>query len=172
MTTVDVIARPTGKAKKEIIPFKSMDIQHLGIRESTVMGDQYVNMLKNDPSTLECLENLTSFTGLWNGEPLCCGGLWHMWEGVAGAWAMFREYGGYSFDQIKWMSTACENQIRGCAERMGLWRVQATVARKYHAGFKFALSIGFKPETVMECYDESGRDHWLLSITWPKRRNH
>ena len=101
-----------------------------------------------------------SFTLLHNNMPVCSGGIYPLWNGVAEGWVI-------SSKRI------FKNRIRSarlikkrteilCAANQ-IWRLQTAVKANFNTGIRFAEFLGFKNEGVMRAYGPDKSDYLRMA---------
>ncbi len=101
-----------------------------------------------------------SFTLLHNNMPVCSGGIYPLWNGVAEGWVI-------SSKRI------FKNRIRSarlikkrteilCAANQ-IWRLQTAVKANFKTGIRFAEFLGFKNEGTMHAYGPDKSDYLRMA---------
>lgn len=99
-------------------------------------------------------------TGLFDGKPVSCGGIWILWPGVGEQWMLnVDDIGNYHIDpQIAkdWMYEKIDEHR--------LWRLQTPLRSDFPAGVEYSKWLGFKFEARLECYHTDGTDALMYKI--------
>ena len=103
-----------------------------------------------------------SFTGMINGEVVGAAGLWHLWKGVAEAWAIM---GSKAVNHPYAVQKALKRGLVALSEAMGLHRIQAVMRIDNLRGLKWLKTLGFEQEgEPMKGYGPDGADYYRLAI--------
>lgn len=103
-------------------------------------------------------------TGLFNGKPVSCGGIWILWPGVGEQWMLnIHNIGDYHIDpQIakSWMYEKIDEHR--------LWRLQTPLRSDFPDGVIYTEWLGFKFEARLEGYHTDGSDALMYKIITKK----
>lgn len=103
-------------------------------------------------------------TGMFDGKPVSCGGIWIMWPGVGEQWMInAADIGNYHIDpQIakEWMYAKID--------KYKIWRLQTPLRSDFPAGVEYSQWLGFKFEARLEGYHTDGSDALMYKIITEK----
>jgi hypothetical protein len=107
-----------------------------------------------------------AWTGLAGGLVVGAAGVTRVWPGRGVAWALM-----YALPRPAWLAaTRMAAHTLDAAHRQGLRRIDASVARDFAPGHRWARLLGFQPYALLRAYGPDGRDHigyerlgWLIS---------
>lgn len=132
-----------------IVPFRSWHYEWLV--EQGPAADQ-IGAIQMTPEALRFVEQNNTWTGVVDGDPICCAGTWRQWADRHVAWAYLGDHCG---PHMRWITNAVlENisRIKG--------RIELTVRADYEAGHRWAKMLGFSVETpLLAQYGPEGEDH-------------
>lgn len=99
-------------------------------------------------------------TGLFDGEPVSCGGIWVLWPGVGEQWMLnVHNIGSYHIDpQI------AKNWMYRKIDEHKLWRLQSPLRSDFPAGVEYSEWLGFKFEARLKYYHTDGTDALMHKI--------
>ena len=101
-----------------------------------------------------------SWTGFYLGQPIACGGIQRMWEGVAEVWIIIQHgKNRHKFFMLKNIKNKLEETIK----LRNYKRVQSTVRADFEEGIKFAEWFGMTSEGLMKHYGPDGKDYIRLA---------
>ncbi len=115
-------------------------------------------------------QGIVAKTGMLDGQPVGCGGLFQMWPGVAEAWVVLHH------NIEKMMPRAgviVRRQLYDWMEEFNLVRVQAPLRADWPVGLRFAKWLGMMPDgaeqgvadgVIMRNYHFDGTDAIMHSI--------
>ena len=90
-----------------------------------------------------------SFTLLLDNLPICSGGIYPLWDGVAEGWVISSKR--IFKNRIKSARLIKKRTEILCAANK-IWRLQTAVKANFTTGIRFAEFLGFKNEGVMQAY--------------------
>ncbi len=103
-------------------------------------------------------------TGMFDGKPVSCAGVWLCWPGVGEQWmANLKNIGDYHIDpQIGkgWMYEKIDEYK--------LWRLQAPLRSDFPVGEDYMRWLGFEYEARLENYHPDGTDALMYKIITKK----
>lgn len=101
-----------------------------------------------------------SWTVVGRGRPVCCFGLWQLWDGVAEAWMLpDEEIDKYAISVTRGARRVLDKAIQD----IGIRRLQIAVRVQNDTAYKFAEALYFKTECVMKHYGPEGADYYLMA---------
>lgn len=104
------------------------------------------------------LEGL-AFSATLNGRIIGCAGIVPLWPGVGHAWAVLSDA---VLAYPVALTRTADREMTRIECRLGLRRVQATVAEDHVAGRRWLAWLGFEVEGLMRNYGPDGTgDYWL-----------
>ncbi len=103
-------------------------------------------------------------TGMFDGRPVSCGGIWLCWPGVGEHWMANRfDIGKYHIDPQhakKWMYEKIDEYK--------IWRLQTPLRSDFPVGERYAKWLGGKYEARLENYHTDGTDALMYTIITKK----
>lgn len=109
--------------------------------------------------TQNCVDGL-SFTALYKGKPIGCGGIKPLWNTVGEAWIIF---GPEVRNHTLFLCRNTQNYLKKLTWKYKLRRVQAYCRKDFSQAFGFLEAMGFKMEGKAEAYNEDGTDAYFMS---------
>lgn len=105
-------------------------------------------------------------TGLFDGKPVSCGGIWIMWPGVGEQWMInVHDIHKYHIDPQKAKEWMYEK-----IHEYKLWRLQTPLRSDFPAGVEYSKWLGFEFEARLEGYHSDGSDALMHKIITEKYR--
>jgi hypothetical protein len=130
------------------VPFRRWHLAWLEERGDAAEATDY----KMSPEAIRELEKSPAWTGIYEGEPIACGGVLELWPGRFQAWAFLNKG---SARHMGWITRQAHQVL---AEAKG--RIELSVRCDFAAGHRWARLLGFEVETpVMKAYGPDGADH-------------
>lgn len=129
------------------VPFRRWHLSWLG--DTTADGMTYTL----DLDTARELEKTgTCWTGLFDGDPIACGGMIPIWGNRKQAWMLLNEKTG---PHMFWIT----KQVAEILERTK-GRIELTVRADFELGHRWARMLGFEVESpLLKSYGPQGEDH-------------
>ena len=148
---IDAIERPTAA---RVVPFEPWHLPLLVQREHE--ASSFAALGGTDRTARLCDDAEYAYTVLATGSaPVACIGVSVMWSGVGAAWAFL------SADAPRYWKTihsGVTTFLRGALCDGEFRRIQTSVRSDHAAGHRWALRLGFRPESVMHGYCPDGTD--------------
>ncbi len=103
-------------------------------------------------------------TGMFDGRPVSCGGIWILWPGCGEQWMInVLNIGDYHIDpQI------AKNWMYEKIDEHRLWRLHTPLRSDFPAGVEYSQWLGFEFEARLENYHTDGTDALMYSIITKK----
>ena len=101
-----------------------------------------------------------SYTLLLDGLPICSGGIYPLWDGVAEGWVIASKR---IYDhKIKSVSSIKKRLDLLCTNN-NIWRVQTSVKEDFKVGVRFAEWLGLKKEGLMLKYGPDKSNYYRMA---------
>ena len=101
-----------------------------------------------------------AWTGFHNDQPIVCGGINPIWEGVADVWIIMKKGSNkHKFFMLKNIKEKFEETIT----KRNYHRVQAVVRSDFTHGLRFAKWFNMTSEGVMKKYGPDGKDYIMVA---------
>ncbi len=98
-----------------------------------------------------------SWTGFYLGDPIVCGGIYPLWNGVAEVWIIMKQgMNRHKFFMLKNIKIKLEDTI----QKNNYHRIQAGVACDFTAGQQFAEWFGLVKESTMYKYGPDKKNYY------------
>ncbi len=108
----------------------------------------------------DALETKDAWTGFHNDQPIVCGGINPIWEGVADVWIIMKKGSNkHKFFMLKNIKEKFEETIT----KRNYHRVQAVVRSDFTHGLRFAKRFNMTSEGVMKKYGPDGKDYIMVA---------
>ena len=118
-----------------------LDIQHGALDFTNIVDDEFLEMAGLSQA----------YTGLVNGRPVFCYGLYELWKGRAIAWALMDK-------TVKQHAKSVHRSALWVLNNSGLRRIEATVDPGYPMAIRWLEHLGFKYECTFKAYTPAGDD--------------
>jgi hypothetical protein len=145
-------------ANFKIVPY---DIEH---------GDYIIGFGMNDKlmeidasfteNRLDCAVPGLSYTLLLNDEPIICGGIVPMWDGVAEGWVLSSKR---IFDYKIKAAGSIKKRLDLLCTNNKIWRLQTSVKEEFKTGVRFAEWLGLKKEGLMMKYGPDKTNYYRMA---------
>ena len=133
--------------------FKMQDIK--GFNPRAIVVDFKITMLENFMDASKDIVTMKNGGGV-----VCIAGVNHLRTGVAEVWLI-------PSDDIDHCKLAFYKAVRKLVDfvikEMGIHRVELAIDCAWEGGAKWALSLGFKFESIARAYDFNRRDHAIYT---------
>ncbi len=105
-------------------------------------------------------------TGMFDGKPVSCGGIWILWPGVGEQWMVnVDDIGKYHIDPQK-----AKDWMYSKIDKFRIWRLQTPLRSDFPSAVQYTEWLGFKFETKLEGYHSDGSDALMYKIMTEKYR--
>jgi hypothetical protein len=104
-----------------------------------------------------------AYAGVVDGAVVVCAGIQNFWDGVGQAWALMARSG---LPYIPSIHRAVRDTLGALIARNGYRRIQAHIRADFHAGQRWAESLGFEAEGRMRAFARDGSD-CLIYVMFP-----
>ncbi len=103
-------------------------------------------------------------TGMFDGKPVSCGGIWLCWPGVGEQWMVNRfDIGKFHIDPAIAKSWMYEK-----IDEYKLWRLQTPLRSDFKDGVQYSTWLGFEYEATLENYHTDGTDALMYKMITKK----
>lgn len=137
--------------------YKIKPFQSAHADEIILMGE-FENYSK-DYST-DALETQDAWTGFYNDQPIVCGGINPIWEGVADVWIIMKKGSNkHKFFMLK----NIKEKFKETITKRNYHRVQAVIRSDFTDGLRFAKWFDMTPEGVMKKYGPDSKDYIMVA---------
>lgn len=108
-----------------------------------------------------------TFTLLVNQNPICSGGIFPLWNGVAEGWIMSSKR---IFDYKIKSASLIKKRLDLLCENNKIVRLQTSVKASFETGVRFAEWLGLKKEGLMVHYGPDGTDYYRMAKIYELHR--
>lgn len=103
-------------------------------------------------------------TGVFDGRPVSCGGIWILWPGVGEQWALnIHDIGDYHIDPA-----IAKDWMYEKIDEYKLWRLHTPIRSDFPSAVLYTEWLGFKFETRLGNYHSDGSDALMYKIITEK----
>jgi len=151
--------------KFEIVPYESThgdDIITFGMNDKLMEIDAEFTENRIDIA----LPGL-SYTLLINNNPICSGGIYPLWDGVAEGWVMSSKR---IFDYKIKAASLIKRRLNLLCNNNKIKRLQTSVKANFETGIRFAEWLGLKKEGLMVQYGPDGSDYYRMAKIYELHR--
>jgi len=151
--------------KFEIVPYESVhgdDIITFGMNDKLMEIDAEFTENRIDIA----LPGL-SYTLLVNNNPICSGGIYPLWDGVAEGWVMSSKR---IFDYKIKAASLIKRRLNLLCNNNKIKRLQTSVKANFETGIRFAEWLGLKKEGLMVQYGPDGSDYYRMAKIYELHR--
>jgi len=101
-----------------------------------------------------------SYSLLVNNNPVLCGGIYPLWNGVAEGWVMSsKKVHDYKIKS----AAAVKKRLDLLCTNNKIWRLQTAVKEEFKTGVRFAEWLGLKNEGLMEKYGPDKTNYYRMA---------
>jgi len=101
-----------------------------------------------------------SYSLLANDNPVLCGGIYPLWNGVAEGWVMASKR---SHDYKIKSAAAVKKRLDILCNNNNIWRLQTAVKEEFKTGVRFAEWLGLKNEGLMTMYGPDKTNYYRMA---------
>lgn len=141
---------------------------HAMLLEPAKLEQTYFDIFENYPELLERFTKMgLGYTGLYDGQIMCCFGIIPLWRGSAEIWMVPSKH---LYQVARPFHRATKLWLDVCIAEWHLVRVQATVHSQNAPADKWIRTCHFQEEGLLRRYGPEGADYKMFSRLGEKKK--